>query len=68
MDDSTSYWFVDSAEDDEVAQSFYLVSLGFLPQGDGQPSSADLLFDRMVDTANTAKDIAHVLWNAGWRV
>lgn len=48
-----------------MAQSFYLASLGFLPQGDGQPSSADFLFDRMVDTANTVKDIAHVIWHVG---
>jgi len=25
------------------------------------------LFGKMVDTVNTAKDIAHVIWNVGWR-
>ena len=25
------------------------------------------LFGRVVDTVNTAKDIAHVIWNVGWR-
>ena len=25
------------------------------------------LFDKVVDTVNTAKDIAHVIWNVGWR-
>ncbi|KAL4915437.1 hypothetical protein BDW62DRAFT_212686 [Aspergillus aurantiobrunneus] len=67
MDDLKNSWFVDSAEDDEAAQNFYLASLGFLPQEDGRPSNADILFDRMVDTVNTAKDIAHVIWNVGWR-
>jgi hypothetical protein len=25
------------------------------------------LFGKAVDTVNTAKDIAHVIWNVGWR-
>jgi len=25
------------------------------------------LFGRVVDTVNTARDIAHVIWNVGWR-
>jgi hypothetical protein len=25
------------------------------------------LFEKAVDTLNTAKDIAHVMWNVGWR-
>jgi hypothetical protein len=25
------------------------------------------LFGKVVDTVNTAKDIAHVIWNVGWR-
>ena len=25
------------------------------------------LFGKVVDTENTAKDIAHVIWNVGWR-
>ncbi|OJJ08441.1 hypothetical protein ASPVEDRAFT_89661 [Aspergillus versicolor CBS 583.65] len=67
MDGGANSWFVDSEEEDEAAQNFYLASLGFLPQEDGQPSNADILFDRMTDTVNTAKDIAHVIWNVGWR-
>ncbi|KAL4953029.1 hypothetical protein BDW69DRAFT_11616 [Aspergillus filifer] len=66
VEDSNS-WFVDSTEEDEDAQNFYLASLGFSPQGDEKPSNADVLFDRVVDTVNTAKDIAHVIWNVGWR-
>ena len=67
MDDGANSWFVDPEEGDEAAQNFYLASLGFLPQADGQPSNTDILFDRMTDTVNTAKDIAHVIWNVGWR-
>ena len=25
------------------------------------------LLGKVVDTVNTAKDIAHVIWNVGWR-
>ena len=25
------------------------------------------LFGKITDTVNTAKDIAHVIWNVGWR-
>ncbi|KAL2855549.1 hypothetical protein BJX68DRAFT_216090 [Aspergillus pseudodeflectus] len=64
---SNRSWFVDPAEEDEAAQNFYLASLGLLSNEDGTPSNADVLFDRMVDTVNTARDIAHVIWNVGWR-
>lgn len=29
--------------------------------------SGDGIFGRVVDTVNTARDIAHVIWNVGWR-
>ncbi|KAL4867855.1 hypothetical protein BDV12DRAFT_111391 [Aspergillus spectabilis] len=64
--DSDRSWFVDSAEDDEAAQNFYLASLGFSQENEGS-SNADVLFDKMMDTVNTARDIAHVIWNVGWR-
>ncbi|KAL2869415.1 protein phosphatase regulator REG1 [Aspergillus lucknowensis] len=67
VDQSSRSWFVDSTEDDEATQNFYLTSLGFLSHEDGPPSNADVIFDRMMDTVNTAKDIAHVIWNVGWR-
>ncbi|KAL3456677.1 hypothetical protein BJX64DRAFT_37751 [Aspergillus heterothallicus] len=66
-DASSRSWFVDSTEEDEAAQNFYLASLGFMSNEDGTPSNADVLFDRVVDTVNTARDIAHVIWNVGWR-
>lgn len=41
----------------------------FMPYEDGEaPSSArEGLFGRVIDTVNTARDIAHVIWNVGWR-
>ncbi len=38
----------------------------FMPYEDeGDPANAGI-FGKVVDTVNTAKDIAHVIWNVGW--
>lgn len=34
---------------------------------DGIVQPGDGLFGRVVETVNTARDIAHVIWNVGWR-
>lgn len=39
----------------------------FMPYEEGDPSSGDGIFGRVIDTVNTARDIAHVIWNVGWR-
>ena len=39
----------------------------FMPYEEGTSSSGDGIFGRVVDTVNTARDIAHVIWNVGWR-
>ncbi|KAI4125889.1 MAG: hypothetical protein LQ347_005198 [Umbilicaria vellea] len=40
----------------------------FMPyEEDEDDAVAAGLFGRVVDTVNTAKDIAHVIWNVGWR-
>ncbi|KAK3394395.1 hypothetical protein B0H63DRAFT_444560 [Podospora didyma] len=40
----------------------------FMPFEDGESGSAsEGLFGRVIDTVNTARDIAHVIWNVGWR-
>jgi hypothetical protein len=41
----------------------------FMPYEEGgEPGSAsDGVFGRVIDTVNTARDIAHVIWNVGWR-
>ncbi|KAH7359020.1 protein phosphatase type 1 complex subunit Hex2/Reg1 [Plectosphaerella cucumerina] len=39
----------------------------FMPYEEGESSTSDGIFGRVVDTVNTARDIAHVIWNVGWR-
>ncbi len=39
----------------------------FMPDEDEDDAVAAGLFGRVVDTVNTARDIAHVIWNVGWR-
>lgn len=55
-------WFLDDPSDPPLQ----LTASGmFMPEGESEiPSS---IFDRLVDTVNTARDIAHVIWNVGWR-
>ncbi|KAK0383215.1 hypothetical protein NLU13_9128 [Sarocladium strictum] len=35
--------------------------------GPAASGAGDGIFGRVVDTVNTARDIAHVIWNVGWR-
>jgi hypothetical protein len=40
----------------------------FMPLEDDEEDPAQPgLIGKVVDTVNTAKDIAHVIWNVGWR-
>ena len=40
----------------------------FMPYEEDEDSMVSSgIFGRVVDTVNTAKDIAHVIWNVGWR-
>ena len=40
----------------------------FMPDQDDEDEVVSTgLFGRVVDTVNTARDIAHVIWNVGWR-
>ena len=41
----------------------------FMPYDEDEDDAAleKTLFGRVVDTVNTARDIAHVIWNVGWR-
>ncbi|KAK3945299.1 protein phosphatase type 1 complex subunit Hex2/Reg1 [Diplogelasinospora grovesii] len=40
----------------------------FMPYEEGESAStSEGLFGRVIDTVNTARDIAHVIWNVGWR-
>lgn len=39
----------------------------FMPYDDEDDSSNTGILGKVIDTVNTAKDIAHVIWNVGWR-
>lgn len=39
----------------------------FMPCDEAETSSGEGIFGRVIDTVNTARDIAHVIWNVGWR-
>ncbi|GIC92559.1 protein phosphatase regulator REG1 [Aspergillus udagawae] len=64
--DGNRPWFVNPEDEEEVhGHQCSNSSLSkFLDEGDTSNVS---IFDRVVDTVNTARDIAHVIWNVGWR-
>ncbi|KAK4452989.1 hypotheticall protein [Podospora aff. communis PSN243] len=39
----------------------------FMPYEDDSSGTSEGLLGRVIDTVNTARDIAHVIWNVGWR-
>ncbi|OTB06613.1 hypothetical protein M426DRAFT_9391 [Hypoxylon sp. CI-4A] len=39
----------------------------FMPFEEGDVQPTDGIIGRVIDTVNTARDIAHVIWNVGWR-
>jgi hypothetical protein len=39
----------------------------FMPCEETEASPGEGIFGRVIDTVNTARDIAHVIWNVGWR-
>lgn len=60
-------WFVNPEDEEGVDRYRHFSSSGmFMPYDDGEPSNLGII-DRVVDTVNTARDIAHVIWNVGWR-
>ena len=62
-------WFVPEEENELAARPLQLSSSGmFVPYGEHEAeSTSNTILDRVVDTVNTARDIAHVIWNVGWR-
>lgn len=50
----TPFGYGDRAESDESGNP------------NGSPTANRGILDKLVDTANTAKDIAYVIWNVGW--
>jgi hypothetical protein len=39
----------------------------FMPYKEREAFSVDGILGRVIDTVNTARDIAHVIWSVGWR-
>ncbi|EPS31903.1 hypothetical protein PDE_06862 [Penicillium oxalicum 114-2] len=62
-------WFVSDDDDDRAGRPLHLTSSGmFMPDGENEGESTNHgILGRVVDTVNTARDIAHVIWNVGWR-
>lgn len=60
--DCDRLWFEGSSSD----RPLQLTDSGmFMPEGEETPNGT--ILGRVVDTVNTARDIAHVIWNVGWR-
>ncbi|KAI5288197.1 hypothetical protein KEM54_005397 [Ascosphaera aggregata] len=57
--------FQDGEED--CLDQRYIGSNSGLYDSDNQDSANYRLVDKVLDTVNTARDIAHVIWNVGWR-
>jgi hypothetical protein len=39
----------------------------FMPYEEAEIQFGDGIFGRVIATVNTARDIAHVIWNVGWK-
>lgn len=57
----------DNVEDDTEHSGLRRTSSGmFMPYDDEDDIANTGILGKVVDTVNTAKDIAHVIWNVGW--
>ncbi|PLB48565.1 hypothetical protein P170DRAFT_359333 [Aspergillus steynii IBT 23096] len=61
--DHSRPWFVNAEDEEELSRH----DRSSLPSADENEQPGIGLVDRIVDTVNTARDIAHVIWNVGWR-
>ncbi|KAL8688820.1 MAG: hypothetical protein Q9218_005360 [Villophora microphyllina] len=58
----------DDEADDEQRHGLRRTPSGmFMPYDDEGDTMATGFLGKVIDTVNTAKDIAHVIWNVGWR-
>ncbi|KAL8660407.1 MAG: hypothetical protein Q9202_006572 [Teloschistes flavicans] len=58
----------DDEADDEQRDGLRRTPSGmFMPYDDQADATATGFLGKVIDTVNTAKDIAHVIWNVGWR-
>lgn len=62
-------WFIPEEDGELPNRPLQLTSSGmFMPHGEEEGEAGNNgLLGRVVDTFNTARDIAHVVWNVGWR-
>lgn len=76
MKDSTQVYVGSPIVSPSSSGSFYFETAGMRqalsempPHGDeiGSPTPNDWLFRHILVIMNTARDIAHVIWNVGWR-
>ncbi|KAI0401856.1 hypothetical protein F4802DRAFT_609145 [Xylaria palmicola] len=57
----------DFREEEKPAGMHRTESGMFMPYEEGEARPNDGIVGRVIDTVNTARDIAHVIWNVGWR-
>ncbi|KAI2701238.1 hypothetical protein CBS147332_7840 [Penicillium roqueforti] len=57
-------WFIEDTASDRTPR--FTASGMIMPEGETETPSSSI-YHRVVDTVNTARDIAHVIWNVGWR-
>ena len=62
-----SPWSVGSQEENEQRNLRLTPSGMFMPYDEGEESAQGGVVGRMLDTLNTFRDIAHVIWNVGWQ-
>lgn len=65
---TNSYKSYAEEEDLEVRNGLRRTPSGmFMPYDEDDDQNTTGLLGKVIDTVNTAKDIAHVIWNVGWR-
>ncbi|EAW13581.1 protein phosphatase regulator REG1 [Aspergillus clavatus NRRL 1] len=65
--DGSRPWFVNPEDEEELDRPLHSNSSNPGLGDDERDSASASIFDRVIDTVNTARDIAHVIWNVGWR-
>ncbi|KAI2629046.1 hypothetical protein GGS21DRAFT_527198 [Xylaria nigripes] len=68
LDQSTSILSLGEEEEQQQLAGMHRTESGmFMPYDEGESQANDGIIGRVIDTVNTARDIAHVIWNVGWR-
>lgn len=66
--DGSHPWFVNPKDEEELEMDrrLHLTPSGMLMPYEERESTSNTVLGRVIDTVNTARDIAHVIWNVGW--